>query len=162
MRLNLKLVVINLADAVLLNAAVLGALALRFEGEIPARFIESLTHSAVLYTVAMLLLINVTGINRSIWRYAGVPTLLVLVRTLFLGFAVLFVINLVPPVRLFPNAVMILSWILATAAIVASRLAWKQVRTPRLRGAHPGTARILVVGAGDIGALLARDAAWQP
>lgn len=157
MRLNLKLIIVNVADAVLLNAAVLGALALRFEGEIPTRFIQSLVHSAAFYTVAMLLLINVTGINRSIWRYAGVPTLLVLVRTLFLGFAFLFVLNLVPQVRLFPNTVMILSWILATSAIVASRLAWKQVRTPRLRGTHASATRILIVGAGDIGAMLARE-----
>jgi FlaA1/EpsC-like NDP-sugar epimerase len=156
-RLNLKLIIVNLADAVLLNAAVVSALALRFEGEIPTRFLQSLTHSAVFYTVAMLLLINVTGVNRSIWRYAGVPTVLVLARTLFLGFAVLFVVNLIPQVRLFPTSVMILSWILATAAIVTSRLAWKLVRTPRLRGTHPAGTRILVVGAGDIGAMLARE-----
>jgi FlaA1/EpsC-like NDP-sugar epimerase len=156
-RLNLKLILINVADAVLLNAAVLGALALRFEGEIPARFLHSLSHSAVFYTVAMLLLLNVTGVNRSIWRYAGVPTLLVLVRTLFLGFAAFFVVNLVPQVRLFPASVMILSWILATGAIVTSRLVWKQVRPPRQRGTHGAGTRILVVGAGGIGAMLARE-----
>ena len=157
MRLNLKLILINVADAVLLNAAVMGALALRFEGEVPALYLQSLAHSAIFYTVAMLLLLNITGVNRSIWRYAGVPTLLVLIRTLFLGFAVFFVVNLVPQVRLFPASVVILSWILATGAIVTSRLAWKQVRTPRLRSTHAAGTRILVVGAGDIGAMLARE-----
>lgn len=157
MRLNLKLILINFADAVLLNAAVLCALALRFEGEIPTRFLQSFARSAVFYTVAMLLLLNITGVNRSIWRYAGVPTILVLVRTVFLGFAALFVVNLVPQVRLFPASVVILSWILATGAIVASRLAWKQVRPPRLRGTHAAGKRILVVGAGDVGAMLARE-----
>jgi FlaA1/EpsC-like NDP-sugar epimerase/lipopolysaccharide/colanic/teichoic acid biosynthesis glycosyltransferase len=156
-RLNLKLIVVNLCDAVLLNAAVLAALALRFEGEIPARFLQSFSNSAAPYTIAMLLLINVTGVNRSIWRYAGVPTVLVLVRTLFLGFALLFVVNLVPQVRLFPASVAILSWIIATAAIVTSRLAWKLVRTPRLRGLPGAGTRILVVGAGDVGAMLARE-----
>ena len=157
MRLNLKLILINVADAVLLNAAVIGALALRFEGEVPTCYLQSLAHSAIFYTVAMLLTLNLTGVNRSIWRYAGVPTLLVLIRTLFFGFAVFFVVNLVPQVRLFPASVVILSWILATGAIVTSRLAWKQVRTPRLRSAHAAGTRILVVGAGDIGAMLVRE-----
>lgn len=157
MRINLKIVLINVADAVLLNAAVLAALALRFEGRIPPRFLQGLAWSASFYTVGMLVLINVTGINRSLWRYAGLPTLLVLVRTLFIGFAGLFVLNLIPQVRLFPTSVVILSWILATGIIATSRLAWKLVRTPRLRGVRTAGARILVVGAGDIGAMLVRE-----
>jgi FlaA1/EpsC-like NDP-sugar epimerase/lipopolysaccharide/colanic/teichoic acid biosynthesis glycosyltransferase len=156
-RINLKLVMINVADAVLLNAAVLAALALRFEGHIPPRFLQSLGWSGVFYTVGMLVVINVTGINRSLWRYAGLPTLLVLIRTLFIGFAALFVLNLVPQVRLFPTSVVIMSWILATVMIASSRLAWKLVRTPRLRGSRARGARILVVGAGDIGAMLVRE-----
>ena len=73
MRLNLKLVVINLADAVLLNAAVLGALALRFDGRDPVAVPRVLADARVLLHRCLLLLLNLAGINRSIWRYAGVP-----------------------------------------------------------------------------------------
>jgi FlaA1/EpsC-like NDP-sugar epimerase/lipopolysaccharide/colanic/teichoic acid biosynthesis glycosyltransferase len=156
-RINVRLILINLADAVLLNAAVVAALALRFEGDIPPRFLLSLVRSASFYTLGILVLINLAGINRSIWRYAGIPTLVVLARTLFLGFALLFVVNLIPQVRLFPVSVVILSWILATGVIATSRLAWKLGGTTRIRGTRPAAKRILVVGAGDIGAMLARE-----
>jgi len=156
-RARLKLAVINVVDAVLLNAALVAALALRFDGRVPPQYVDSYVRSAFFYTAALLLLLNLAGINRSLWRYAGVPTLLVLVRTLTLGFAAAFVLNLIPQVRLFPASVVVLTWILATVLIGSSRLAWKVVRTPRLRSAGRGGRRILIVGAGDVGAMVARD-----
>ena len=157
MQARFKLILINAADAVLLNCAVLAALALRFDFAIPERFLRSYSGSAFFYTAGMLLLLNLAGINRSLWRYAGVPTLLVLVRTLGLGFSLAFILNLVPQVHLFPSSVVILTWILSTVLIGGSRLAWRVVRTPRWRAARRGGSRILIVGAGEVGAMLCRE-----
>ncbi len=154
---RLNLILINLVDAILLNLAVVAALALRFDGAIPGRFLHSFALSLPVYTMGMLLLLNAAGINRSLWRYAGVPTLLILVRTLSIGFVVAFVLNLIPRVHLFPTSVVILSWILATSLILASRLAWKMFRHQATGGARRSGKRILIVGAGDVGAMLARE-----
>lgn len=157
MRFRSKTLLINLSDAILLNAALVGSLALRFDGQIPDRFLHAYALAAPFYTAGLLLVLNLAGINRSLWRYAGVPTLLLLVRTLFLGFALGLLLNLLPQTRLFPISVVILAWILATGLILASRLAWKIVRSPAVR-ARPGEGRrVLIVGAGDVGAMLARE-----
>lgn len=157
MRFGLKLVLINLLDAVLLNAAVVAALALRFDGRIPERFLDSYARGAVFYTLGMLAIFQLAGVNRSLWRYAGVPTLLLLVRTLAIGFAGVLIINLVPDAQVFPVSVVILSWIVATCLILSSRLFWKVVRTPSLRAVRKQGSRILIVGAGDVGAALAHE-----
>jgi FlaA1/EpsC-like NDP-sugar epimerase/lipopolysaccharide/colanic/teichoic acid biosynthesis glycosyltransferase len=152
-----RLLLINLVDAVLLNVSVLAALALRFDGRIPQHYLHSFAASAFFYTAAMLLLINMAGINRALWRYAGVPTLLILVRTLFLGFGAAFLLNTLPQVRLFPMTVIILTWVVATGLILASRLTWKMLRTPARSGVPRSVQRTLIVGAGDVGAIIARE-----
>jgi FlaA1/EpsC-like NDP-sugar epimerase/lipopolysaccharide/colanic/teichoic acid biosynthesis glycosyltransferase len=156
---RLKLVILNLIDAALLNAAVLAALALRFDGDVG----DILPYARVLlgitpfYTVGMLLLMNLSGTNRALWRYAGVPTFLTILRTLFFGYFLAFLINLVPDRQLLPKSVIILTWVLATGLILISRLVWKILRSQPARRGQKGDRRILIAGAGDIGAALAME-----
>ena len=156
MKFRWKTILLNLIDTVVLNAAVLGALALRFDGQLSETliYLERLVPIAPFYTLGLLLLLNLSGVNQSLWRYAGIPTFLKITRTLFIGFFVLFFLNLIPEEQPFPKSVVILSWLLATTAIVSSRIGWKILRTP-MRRSHAGSRRLLIAGAGDVGATLA-------
>ncbi|MCA9729653.1 MAG: polysaccharide biosynthesis protein, partial [Candidatus Eisenbacteria bacterium] len=156
MKLRWKLILLNLIDTVLLNAAVLAALALRFDGELmPARaYVARLVPLAPFYTLGVLLLMNLSGVNQALWRYAGIPTFLKITRTLFVSFFLLFFLNLIPAAQPFPKSVVILSWLLATILILASRIAWKILRNP-MRRTPAGSRRLLIAGAGDVGATLA-------
>src|SRR5690606_15822069 len=113
-----KPILLNLIDTVVLNAAVLGALALRFDGQLSETlvYLERLVPIAPFYTLGLLLLLNLSGVNQSLWRYAGIPTFLKITRTLFIGFFLLFFLNLIPEEQPFPKSVVILSWLLATTA----------------------------------------------
>lgn len=157
MRSHLKLLLLNLIDAVLLNVAVVVALALRFDGDIPRRYLHALATTSPFYTFWILLLLNLAGINRSIWRYAGFPTLFAIARTLFGGFLVVFLVSLWPERNIFPKSVMILSWILATGLILASRVAWKLRRSRQGKKRNQAGPRFLIAGAGDVGALLVQE-----
>jgi len=154
---RLKLVALNLVDAALLNAAFLSALALRFDGSIPARYVAAYAGAAPAVTFWILFLLNAAGINRSLWRYAGVPTLLRIVQTLTLGFGALYLANALFEPNLLPKSVVILSWILSTGLILASRTAWKVRRLRQRRHRGGGETRILIAGAGDVGARVADE-----
>ncbi|MFN8546829.1 MAG: polysaccharide biosynthesis protein [Candidatus Eisenbacteria bacterium] len=157
MKSRLKLLLLNLIDAGLLNLAALASLALRFDGDIPPGYLYALLSASPIYTLSVLLLLNLTGVNRSLWRYAGVGTLVAMVRTLTLGFLVLYVVNLLPAENIFPKSVVILTWVLSTGLILASRILWKAQRIRAGRRRRPGEQRILIAGAGDIGSMVASE-----
>ncbi|MCC7141194.1 MAG: polysaccharide biosynthesis protein [Candidatus Eisenbacteria bacterium] len=157
MKSRLKLLVLNIVDAALLNLAALASLALRFDGDIPPAYLYALLGASPVYTFWILFLLNVTGVNRSLWRYAGVPTLLAMVRTLTVGFGVLYLVSLLPAENIFPKSVVILTWVLSTGLILASRVLWKAQRIRPGRRQRAGESRILIAGAGDVGAMVASE-----
>ncbi len=152
-----KLVVLNLIDAGLLAAAGVASLALRFDGDIPARFLDSYGRVAPFYILGILILLNLSGVNRTLWRYAGTSTFLSIFRTMFFGFFVVFLLNLIPGQQPFPKSVVILLWMLGTGLILASRLMWKMLRNAQGRRFAPSDGRVLIAGAGDVGATLANE-----
>ncbi|MCB9462750.1 MAG: SDR family NAD(P)-dependent oxidoreductase [Candidatus Eisenbacteria bacterium] len=152
-----KLLTLNLVDAATLALAGLASLALRFDGQIPRIYLDAFGQVAPFYIVAVLLLMNLSGVNRTLWRYAGVPTFLAITRTLFFAFFVVFLVNLIPQQQPFPKSVVILTWVLGTAAILGSRMAWKILRTQPGRRSKTGSRRVLIAGAGDVGATLAME-----
>ena len=152
-----KLLTLNLIDAASLALAGLASLALRFDGQVPEIYLRAFVQVAPYYIVAVLLLMNLSGVNRTLWRYAGVPTFLTISRTLFFAFFVVFLLNLIPQQQPFPKSVLILTWVLGSAAILGSRMAWKILRTQPGRRAKSGSRRILIAGAGDVGATLAME-----
>ena len=157
MTLRWKLLVLNIVDAVLLNAAVLAALVLRFDFAVPDRYLDAFGRATPFYTLAILLLLNLSGVNKTLWRYAGLPTAMLITRTLFFGFLFAFLLNQIPRAVLFPKSVIIMSWFLATAFILGSRLTWKILRHQPSRRGRRKDRRILIAGAGDVGAALATE-----
>lgn len=152
-----KLLALNLIDAASLGLAGLASLALRFDGQIPERYLHSFGQYAPYAILAVLLLLNLSGVNRTLWRYAGLPTFLSIARSLFFAFFVIFLVNLVPNPQPFPKSVVILSWVLGSAAVLGSRLSWKMFRTQPGRRIRSGSRRILIAGAGDVGTTLANE-----
>ncbi len=157
MKSRLKLLLLNLIDAALLNVAALASLALRFDGDIPPGYLYALVGASPVYTFFILLLLNATGVNRALWRYAGVPTLVSMVQTLAAGFFGLYLVNLLPQENIFPKSVVILTWVLSTGMILASRILWKAQRIRPTRRRKVGESRILIAGAGDVGAMVASE-----
>jgi len=151
-----KTLALNIIDSVLLNLAVIGAMLLRFDGQIPERFWNSWAMTAPFYTLGVLLLLYVSGVNRTLWRYAGLSTFFKIVRTLFFAGFVFFLVNIIPNQQFFPKSVIIVAWVLSTVLIVGCRMAWKMYRTPSRRSKHEQK-RILIAGAGDVGATLATE-----
>jgi FlaA1/EpsC-like NDP-sugar epimerase len=132
---------------------------LRFEFAVPEGF-----SSIFLWTVGPLVLIRIItfrlfGLTRERWRYAGAPEATRLVAACAigsLGFA-LFLALASPSVRLVPLSVIgmeaMITGMLISGAWLAYRLSFEHIR----RNSLGPERRVLIIGAGDAGNLLARE-----
>lgn len=174
-----------ITDALLTNAAVIIALLIRFEGNPPQRYVYEYEKVALVYTVLTIAIFALIGMYSNLWRYASVgdasTVLWGALGSAFLLFVLVYGVPRVglrlgwqglPLVKSFPRSVVILTFLLITALTgglrfslrYAHRSAWARGPRSRFRGRGSSSSngrqtRVLVVGAGDAGALVARELA---
>ncbi|MBI4507370.1 MAG: polysaccharide biosynthesis protein [Chloroflexi bacterium] len=116
------------------------------------------------------------GLYRRVWRYASLPEIVGLINAVSLasiavGLLVLWGSTPNGPeiVQGFPRSVIAIDWLVTVALIGGSRLtarvldeAQRHRRGPRLDGWPTREKRVLVVGAGDAGAMIVREMQGKP
>ena len=133
---------------------------LRFDGNVPVRFMISFQDLILPYTFIMILVFTVFGLYHRLWQYATTEDLLSLAGAITIGIVLFFLFTLLLSQEeyLLPRSVFIISWLLNFCLIGFSRLTWKFYR-----GNLSGMSRnsdlkpALIVGAGDAGAIIARE-----
>jgi FlaA1/EpsC-like NDP-sugar epimerase len=146
--------------------AYVAAFLLRFEFAVPAEYITTL-----LLTVPLLVAIRVAGalvfrLAGSRWRFVGTHDVVRLVAAIGAGSVVfLAAVRLLPLRPPVPNSVVLLeallSCLLVAGAWIGYRLAFEWLRLRRAMGRGP-TRRVLLVGAGEAGSMLAREMTRYP
>jgi len=150
-----------LIDALLVNGAVLAALLFRFDGHIPGEYLVNFIKLAPLLAAVNLGCLWGFRLYGRVWKYASWGELTSIVFSASCGMTLTVIIieafNL-PPL---PRTVYILGWIFIIIAIAISRLWWKLVKNLLPKTYHRGI-KVLIVGAGDAGAMLAREIQSNP
>lgn len=146
-------------DAVVILSSFYVAFLLRFDGRIPRYYMDNLTVGSLLI-VAIFLALNVYfGVHRTIWKYGGLQDALALGQatlfsTLLLGVAdvFLFPVQHPIPVSAIPTGGLIVFLALGILRLMPR---WKA----RLVSQSPsaGASRVLIIGCGNAGQLLARE-----
>jgi FlaA1/EpsC-like NDP-sugar epimerase len=158
-----------LGDGVLLLGAYYAAFALRFEGAVPAEYWHTFAFSAPLVVLTKLILLQHFGLYRSCWRYISVPELASLARALSLGTLLITADYAIAVGFLsFPRSIILFDWCLSLLALATFRAtprlllnaASLGVPVPLLRARRtprPVKQKVLLYGAGDLGASLAEQ-----
>src|SRR5690554_4920652 len=97
------------ADIISANLAIVGALFLRFEGDIPQQYLSAYFQYAIILTGLMLIIFISFGLYKNLWQYASIyeaGSIVVAVTTL--SIATYFLYLLVP--ENLPRSVFILQW----------------------------------------------------
>ena len=145
-----------LGDALLTSAAWVGALLLRYDGEVPAEAGGRLSGFLPVVVVVTLGIYGVIGLYSGVLRFASIlearQILVAQTVVLALLFAVVWLFD-----RPVPLSVPIIATILSCAVAGASRFWSRLLRWRDLTGTGHDGERILVIGAGEAGAALARD-----
>jgi dTDP-glucose 4,6-dehydratase len=156
------------ADAVLFAAAALGAFVLRFD----LGFMQT-RHEFLFFLVAAIVVkipvLYAFGLYHRYWRYANAADVGRVVLAATVGTIVLALILVVAvtlgAVADFSRAVLAIDWLLTIAVAAGTRLAIRLDLDARMRTrgrATSGTHRVLVVGAGNVGTMVARLVEQHP
>ncbi|NLU50741.1 MAG: polysaccharide biosynthesis protein [Syntrophomonadaceae bacterium] len=157
-----RLVSLLVTDAVLINLAVYGALLLRFEGHIEPGYLANYFSLIPLVTVVTLLFLFATRLYHRIWEYASIGEMLAVVQATTCSMAAIVLVIYFFGLPKLPRSVYILSWMLMNIFIGASRIWWRVFRDYWLKETMRDARRVLIVGAGDAGALLSREIRNNP
>jgi FlaA1/EpsC-like NDP-sugar epimerase len=144
-------------DIAMIPIAWFGAYWLRFNlGSIPSPHYES----AIKYLFVVILIQTIAfryfGLYRGVWRFASIPDLLRIVRSVTIGMAFSAVaIFLISRMEGIPRSVFPVYGLLLISILSGSRLFVRLVKDRRLTTEE--AKRVLIVGAGSAGEMLARD-----
>lgn len=144
-------------DALLVNVAIFLAFLIRYE-QLPSTFWTTYLSYAVPMTVIRILSLRFFGLYNRVWQYASIGELVSTIKAVSAGtilnsFYLFFVVQ-----QSFSRGVVVLDWMLNILLIGGSRLGWRMLRDGLYginRKRHGR--RVLIVGAGDGGVLVARE-----
>jgi len=147
-------------DFVLVNAALIFALLLRFEGmHIPQEYIHALYYMGPISAAVTILILNFFKLYNRVWEYASIIEMMAIFEAVFISFGIIWILSLHTPLPNLPRSVLLISGGLVFIFICSSRVYWRVLRDeiPRFKTADPAVRRCLIIGAGDAGAIAARE-----
>ncbi len=153
-----RAVSLAIVDILLINLAVFGSFYLRFEGNIPSLYFPTYYRAAAAATVLFLPSFYYFGLYKRIWQYASIGELLSILYAVSIGTGgTAIVVYLIAPYRV-PHKATILLWLLSVILIGGSRFIWRVLQEQVfLTKSGAVQKRVLIVGAGDAGALAVRE-----
>jgi FlaA1/EpsC-like NDP-sugar epimerase/lipopolysaccharide/colanic/teichoic acid biosynthesis glycosyltransferase len=152
-----RYVLLTLGYAGLLHLAYIGALILRFEGDVPARYWAGYLHAAPAYTLLSLIAYGLAGLYQGLWRYASTMTLFQILKGVTLSAVVLVSMMLFSNDLLFPRSLIVMIWAGQLLLVGGVRFAWRLARDRVLGPAPRRAVRTLVVGADTAGVHLIQE-----
>jgi FlaA1/EpsC-like NDP-sugar epimerase len=158
MQKYLRVTFLVIIDIVLMNLAVYLALYVRFDGAIEPRYLAVYQRHWWVITAICLTVFYLFRLYKSVWRYASIEELLQVVMATLVASA-LIISYLTAWQSHLPRSVYALTGIFILLFTGGSRLSYRLLR--RLRkldiSANSGGKRVMVIGAGDAGAVIIRE-----
>lgn len=155
MRRKLISVALLLTDMVIVSIVPFLALYVRFEGVLDSSYFQKLMYCVPMILVVRISVFYVFGLYNRLWRYASINELLVIFGAVSVSSALLTIYDYFYGASL-PRSIHFLSWFFNIAFIGASRLVVRIMHYLRKKQDEQCT-KVLVIGAGDAGAMIARE-----
>lgn len=149
-------------DSVLVNVAVMLALYLRFEGDIPEAHLASHMQAAAPFTCVSIAILAALGLYTRSLRHASVDELLASFTGSSLSGCALWIIMRRWVSPSFPRSVIVIAGVLIFVFVGGARISVRLCirlgqKAQRFMDRNNDEIRVLVVGAGDAGAILGRE-----
>lgn len=155
---HIKSLFLVLMDACAVNAALLIAFYLRFEGHVPQEYIQQWPKMAVILTGIRLMFFVIFGLYRSLWSYSSLPELFQVVKAVTASSIAFWSLIIFFPILMVPRSIGVMMWFLNIFFIGGIRLAVRLRREYVVSRRKSMVARrVLIIGAGYVGAMVARQ-----
>lgn len=158
-----RLIPVILLDAAIVIASYAAALALRFDGDVPASSVRFFAAAAAPIAAAYIVGNLAFRIYRTSWKYAGIVDAFNLAVSIFVVSVFLFALNAFLNPRRIPLTVNVVAPALMLIAMGSVKF-WPRLWASRnpFGGFDAGVRNVLIVGAGHTGQLLAREFLQNP
>lgn len=156
MRRRLVSLLLMAIDCLIVSLIPLLALWLRFEGNIPVEYWHKYIAGLPYFVGIRLVIFWAFGLYRRLWQYASIHELLLITASVTTGSIVLVAVGAFTQ-QMLPRSTYLISWIFTIVAIGTSRLALRVYYYLRNRTTHKADITVLIIGAGDAGAVIARE-----
>lgn len=157
---RIRVCILVFADIIAINLCSLLALLARFDFKfsvIDGKYLESIMAYSPINTVTILLILWLFKLYSSIWSYASVSEL----KKICLATATNFVVQIVGMDIIFnmhmPRSYYIIYALLLLLALVFLRFSYRALRTFKSYAMTKNATRVLIVGAGQAGSILAKE-----
>src|SRR5437016_2307201 len=152
-----RFILLTVGYTLILQAAFITGLLLRFEGRIPAAAWTGYLVAAPVFTVLSLGGFFAAGLYHGLWRYASTVTLFQILKGASLSAMSLMLISFFTPAPLFPPSSIVQTWVWELIYIGGLRILWR-VSRDQVFGPLPLRAdRALVIGADHAGMHLIQE-----
>lgn len=142
-------------DALIVALVPLVALLIRFEGTVDTNYYQLIFNYLPSIICIRLITFYVFGLYHRLWRYASVHELVLIVSAVTVS-SIIFVVYIYVIGESIPRSIHLISWLLNIIFIGASRLILR-ISSYIHQRRNLNSARVLIVGAGDAGAMIARE-----
>lgn len=164
MNLSLRKIVLLLADAVFVNLSIYIMLLLRFDGAVPHEYGQAFLSLIPLCTFIFISSFILFRLYNRVWEYASIGEMLAILKatvigmTIFVGAIYAFHLKGLPPTIYFG------AWVFINVCIGGSRVWWRVFRDYFTTGKKnvADCKRVLVIGAGNAGAILIKEIQNNP
>ncbi|GAC1327909.1 MAG: nucleoside-diphosphate sugar epimerase/dehydratase [Chloroflexota bacterium] len=144
-----------LRDALIVGLAYAAGAATRFDGRVPNRYASSLA----LWLPAIIFVYSACsyrfGLHRRVWRYVGMDDLRAIAEAAGLSVLIVVAADLVGRQHYLPVSVIVAGGVYSLCGLLAIRL-WPRL-VPKSSASGQASLRILIIGAGHAGQLVATD-----
>jgi len=159
---GLRIALLVMVDAVLIIMAIYVTLLLRFEGNVPLEYFKNFLDLIPLVTITHIFFLIGMKLYSRIWEYASIGEMTAIIRAVTYAMAVTVLFIYIFQVPGLPRSVYIGSYLMINAFIGASRMSWRLVRDMFNTSNKSPNQNVLIVGAGDAGALVVREIQRNP
>ncbi len=145
-----------IVDALTVAAAIYFALWLRFD-VIEEPYASNFFYLAPMFAALVVASLFISRLYHRLWKYASIGELVSIIRAVSIAMLVGVVAIYTIELPTLPRTVYIMSWMLSVALIGITRLGWRVIRDLVVKNARESLKNTLIIGAGDGGAIVARE-----
>lgn len=145
-----------LFDAAVLSIVPFIALLLRLDGDTSSEHFNVLLNVVLLGVIIKLAVFSFYGIYNRIWRYATIKDMFAIIGACTIGGVIVALLGLCLEVKL-PRSIYIITYILDVGMICFSRLVVRMLLLMNQREGDAPENSLVIIGAGDAGAMIARE-----
>ena len=150
------------SDAVIIAFSYIAAYFIRFDGMPQAQYMVIMVGTLPLVVIVRMAALFYFKLNTSMWQYASMKDLAQIIKAVTISSVFIVAIAMVIQIG-HPRSIFIIDWLLLIIALSGTRFTIRITRPIRSRQKNGNGRRkkVLVVGAGDAGEMIAREIVYR-